>query len=62
MDDNNPDYNNKAAHGYSSNLLKVRGISKSFNSSGTCLEILKEIDFDLDKGETISIVGASGIG
>ncbi|MDP3285378.1 MAG: ABC transporter ATP-binding protein [Desulfobacterales bacterium] len=57
-----PDYNNKAAQGYSSNLLKVRGIYKSFNSSGTCLEILKGIDFDLDKGETISIVGASGIG
>jgi len=62
MDDNMPDYNNKAAHGYSSNLLKVRGICKSFNSSGTRLEILKGVDFDLDKGETISIVGASGIG
>ena len=62
MDDNMPDYNNKAAHGYSSSLLKVRGICKSFNSSGARLEILKEVDFDLDKGETISIVGASGIG
>ena len=62
MDENKPGYNDKSAHGYSSNLLKVRGISKSFNSSGTRLEILKEIDFDLDKGETISIVGASGIG
>jgi lipoprotein-releasing system ATP-binding protein len=62
MDENRPCYNDKTAHGYSSNLLKVRGISKSFNSSGTYLEILKEIDFDLDKGETISIVGASGIG
>ena len=62
MDNNMPDYNNKAAKGYSSNLLKVRRISKSFNSSGTRLDILKEVDFDLDKGETISIVGASGIG
>lgn len=62
MDENKSDYNDKAAQGYSSNLLKVRGISKCFNSSGTCLEILKGIDFDLDKGETISIVGASGIG
>jgi len=62
MDEIMPDYNNKAASGYSSNLLKVRGICKSFNSSGTRLEILKGVDFDLDKGETISIVGASGIG
>jgi len=62
MDDKMPDYNNKSARGYSSNLLKVRGICKSFNNSGTRLEILKGVDFDLDKGETISIVGASGIG
>jgi len=61
MDDTMPDYN-KSALGYSSNLLKVRGICKSFNSSGTRLDILKGVDFDLDKGETISIVGASGIG
>lgn len=62
MDDNMPDYYKKAAQGCSSNLLKARGICKSFNSSETRLEILKGVDFDLDKGETISIVGASGIG
>ncbi len=62
MDEIKSDNNNITAHGHSTNLLKARGICKSFNSSGTRLEILKEIDFDLDKGETISIVGASGIG
>ncbi|MGB5159157.1 ABC transporter ATP-binding protein [Desulfobacterium sp. N47] len=43
-------------------FLKVRGIYKSFNSSSAHLEILKDINFDLAKGETMSIVGASGIG
>lgn len=62
MDDNKSGYDDKTARGYSSNLLKVRGICKSFNSSGARLEILKGIDLDLDKSETISIVGASGIG
>ncbi|RPH51461.1 MAG: ABC transporter ATP-binding protein [Desulfobacteraceae bacterium] len=62
MDDNRPEDNSVVAHGYSLKLLKVRGICKGFNNSGTRLEILRGVDFDLDKGETISIVGASGIG
>ena len=53
----NTDSNNN-----STNMLKVIGISKAFNSSGTRLEILKNINFDLNQGGTMSIVGASGIG
>jgi lipoprotein-releasing system ATP-binding protein len=43
-------------------LIKIRGLSKSYNSSGARIEILKGLDFDLVQGETVAIVGASGIG
>jgi lipoprotein-releasing system ATP-binding protein len=49
--------NNRQSH-----LITVRGLSKSFSNNGIRIEILKSINFDLDAGETISIVGASGIG
>ncbi len=43
-------------------LISVQNISKSFENSGYRIEILKEARLDLHKGETLSIVGASGIG
>jgi lipoprotein-releasing system ATP-binding protein len=43
-------------------LVQVRGISKSFSSSGHRIDILKHVDMDLKKGETLAIEGASGIG
>ncbi|MCG2754344.1 MAG: ABC transporter ATP-binding protein [Desulfobacteraceae bacterium] len=43
-------------------LISVRDLSKSFSHNGIMVEILKSINLDLDAGETISIVGASGIG
>ncbi|MFO7965507.1 MAG: ABC transporter ATP-binding protein [Desulfobacterales bacterium] len=43
-------------------LLKVRGLYKAFHKSTQTIEVLKEADFDLNKGETVSIMGASGIG
>ncbi|MBQ7203180.1 MAG: amino acid ABC transporter ATP-binding protein [Eubacterium sp.] len=39
-------------------LLEVRDIRKTFGKS----EVLKGIDFDLDKGEVLSIIGSSGSG
>lgn len=59
--DSMPDYNRNNAVECSQVFLRVRGICKSFNSNAN-LEILRGIDFDLYKGETMSIVGASGIG
>jgi lipoprotein-releasing system ATP-binding protein len=43
-------------------IIAVRNLYKSFNSSGSPIEILKGVNFDLDTGETVAIVGASGIG
>ena len=39
-------------------LLEVRGIVKNFGNT----EVLKGIDFDLEEGEAISIIGSSGSG
>ncbi len=44
-------------------LISARGICKSFNNSGGArIEILKDLDFDLSAGETMAVIGASGIG
>ncbi len=43
-------------------LVTLKGISKSFVSNATCLEVLKDADFTVHKGETIAVIGASGIG
>jgi len=43
-------------------LIRVRGISKSYATNGVRIDVLKGIDFDLQAGESVAIVGASGIG
>jgi len=43
-------------------FIQLRNLSKGFNSSAVPIEILKEIDFDIFQGETLAVVGASGIG
>ncbi len=43
-------------------LLELEGISKEFTSKSSSLEILNHADFSIHKGETMAVVGASGIG
>lgn len=43
-------------------LVLARGLKKSFISSGSQIDILNAVDLTLDAGETVAIVGASGIG
>jgi lipoprotein-releasing system ATP-binding protein len=43
-------------------FLSVKGLCKSFDTSGTRIDILKGVNLDLNAGETLAIVGASGIG
>ena len=40
------------------NILEIRHLSKSFGTH----EVLRDIDFDVKKGDVISIIGASGSG
>ncbi len=43
-------------------FMALEGISKSFVSKTSSLEVLKSADFEIHKGETMAVVGASGIG
>ncbi|NLN34905.1 MAG: ATP-binding cassette domain-containing protein [Candidatus Cloacimonetes bacterium] len=43
-------------------ILSAHGVSKSFLFKGALSPVLKDIDFDLQEGEFVSIVGASGCG
>ena len=43
-------------------LIRARNIAKRFDGNGGQIEVLKEINLDLKAGETVAIVGASGIG
>jgi lipoprotein-releasing system ATP-binding protein len=46
----------------SDHLIAARDICISFNNAGARIEILKDLYFNLDIGETVAVVGASGIG
>jgi len=43
-------------------LMRLRSVSKGFNTKDEKIEILNQVDFDIYKGQTIAVVGASGIG
>ena len=43
-------------------LVAIRNLSKTFSNGGVSIDILKELNFDLSAGETVAIVGPSGIG
>ena len=43
-------------------VIAVRNLSKSFSNGGVSIDVLKELNFDLAAGDTVAIVGASGIG
>jgi lipoprotein-releasing system ATP-binding protein len=43
-------------------LIQAREIFKSFRNGGVQVDVLRGLDFDLASGQTIAIVGASGIG
>jgi len=43
-------------------LLRVRNLRKSYRSGDGRLEVLRGVDFDLARGEFVSVVGQSGSG
>ena len=48
--------------GLLSGLITARNLSKGFTNGAVRIEILRDLNFDLSAGETVAIVGASGIG
>ena len=45
-----------------SKILKITGLEKTYTSGNKELTVLHDINFDVDKGQTFSIVGPSGSG
>lgn len=45
-----------------SSILRVKNISKKYNTIKGEIDAIKDISFDIDKGEFIAIVGPSGCG
>ena len=43
-------------------LIAMRDLYKGYNNSGARIEILKGVNFEIDSGETLAVIGASGIG
>jgi lipoprotein-releasing system ATP-binding protein len=43
-------------------LLEARGIVKSYPVGGTPLTVLRDLDLQVETGEMVAIVGASGVG
>jgi lipoprotein-releasing system ATP-binding protein len=43
-------------------FIEVQNLSRSFQNTGAPIEILKDVNLSLGEGDTLAIVGASGIG
>ena len=43
-------------------LIKTAGLKKTYGDAGKRVEVLKGIDLVLEKGSTVAVVGASGVG
>ncbi len=43
-------------------LVRVRALRKSFHTGGGTIEVLRGIDFTIECGECVAIVGSSGVG
>lgn len=46
----------------SSVMLTARGIQKSFKKGKLVIPVLRGVDFEVSKGETVAIIGSSGAG
>ncbi|MFB3851667.1 MAG: ABC transporter ATP-binding protein [Acidobacteriota bacterium] len=43
-------------------MLSLKGVKKSFGGKNESIEVLKGVDFSVQKGETVAIMGPSGVG
>jgi lipoprotein-releasing system ATP-binding protein len=42
--------------------IQIRGLAKTFSHNGIQVEVLTGVDLDIFRGETLAVVGASGVG
>ncbi|HEY1076024.1 MAG TPA: lipoprotein-releasing ABC transporter ATP-binding protein LolD [Fontimonas sp.] len=52
----------KLSHAPSNAVLCARGLSKTFDDGRLRLDVLHGVDLDIERGERVAIVGASGTG
>jgi len=45
-----------------SSLLKARGVKKDFKSGSRVLHVLRGVDLEVKRGESVAVIGASGTG
>ncbi len=43
-------------------LIQIHGLNKQYQSGDTCVDAIKEMDFSIDDGEFVTIMGQSGSG
>ena len=43
-------------------FLEARGVTKSYTVGGTALTVLRDLDLQVEAGQMVAIVGASGVG
>lgn len=43
-------------------LIRVRGLTRSFRKDSQLIEVLRGVDLDVQEGESLAIIGASGVG
>lgn len=43
-------------------MIKIKKLNKTFIKDGNRIEVLKDLDLDVERGESLSIVGVSGAG
>jgi lipoprotein-releasing system ATP-binding protein len=61
-EDRVPSAENERARTRPAPLLAASRLCKRFRNGGAVVKVLQDLDFDLEAGETVAIVGASGIG
>ena len=42
--------------------IELRGLVKTFRHNGNQVDVLTGVDLDIRQGETLAVVGASGVG
>ncbi len=51
-----------ASHSNTSKIITVQGLQKHYTQGATRVEVLKGLDFNVEQGEQVAVVGASGSG
>ena len=47
---------------YGNNIIEARGLHKHYHSGSNQVHVLKGLDFDVDAGQIVAVIGPSGVG